>query len=83
MFGKKSVVEIGKWNNLDEDTPQGFRRCRDGAPEAWVDVGSAENAAKLFDLTPEQVAAIREYGYIDIDVEGAIGAVTLEAGYGF
>lgn len=81
MFGEK-VVEIGKWNNLDGDTPQGFRRG-DGTPDAWANVGSIENAAKLFGLTAEQVAAIREYGFIDIDVDGEVGAVTLEAGVGF
>lgn len=81
-LGKKTVVEIGKWNNRDNDTPQGFRRVN-GDAEAWANVGSVENAKKLFDLTDEQVAALRDCGFIDIDVDGEIGAVTLESGYGF
>lgn len=84
MFGKrKQTAEIGRWLPEDEDgnPVKGF--VAGGKKTAWANVGSAENAKKLFDLTDDQIAAIRECGFIEIDSTDGVGTITLEAGYGF
>lgn len=63
-------VEVGVWYDNGE---KGF------GDRAWANVGSKENAAKLLDLTPEDIAALDKYGSIDKDVDG--GTITIEAGW--
>ncbi len=80
LFGKREqICEVGRalvFGN-DEDLP-GYTNG-----EMFANFGTVENAAKALNLTPKQVEAMREYGYIEVDNPDFGGTVYLEAGYGF
>lgn len=65
---------VGMWINDGEDSEKGF--IKNGKPVAFVDIGSAENARKLFELTDDEMAALKKYGDIDKDVDGV--TITIE-----
>lgn len=75
----RKIFDLCKWNNTDsnggEDAEPGFSR-RDKTPVSRANFGSMENVQKIFDLTPDEVAALNRYGYIDIDRDG--DTMTLE-----
>jgi|688.fasta_scaffold376456_1 hypothetical protein len=82
LLGKREeVAEIGMWRSVDGSDEPVFTRGGEETP--WANVGKAENAKKLFDLSDEQISAIQEYGFIEIDSPTGNGTVYLEAGYGF
>lgn len=91
MFGKlfekhKEVAEIGCFLNLENgncDSVPGFKKMATDEEVGFVNMGSRENIIRHFELSSDQVAALDEYGYIEIDSGVGIGTVYLEAGYGF
>ena len=54
---------------------------KNGQPANWVNVGTKEGAQAVLGLTKEQLAALGEYGYIDVDRPEFGAVVTVETNY--